>query len=259
MPALSAAHALPSLLSLLHLLLLLLLARSLSRLLRQLQRAEQHAAPAAATATGAAGGGRPATAATVTASPRPTVATLAPEALVKDFRAAVEWEPYTVKELGVIARMQAWAAESGGLAALPHDILAVFVRGYAYRVDWAEASYAYLTRTLEWRAAKGIDGLMLARDEALPGGSSRRALFERYVQSGVIGEDAEGHPVLLDRMCHTPPAELMGAFPLEDCIAQLSCGIPTPRQNPATKPCPPALVRHPNPDRRRTRERAELS
>ena len=34
---------------------------------------------------------------------------------------------------------------------LPYDTLVTFVRGYAYRVDWAEASFAYLDRCLKWR------------------------------------------------------------------------------------------------------------
>ena len=38
---------------------------------------------------------------------------------------------------------------------VPHDLLVCFVRGYQYREDWAEASFAFLDRALQVTSGLG--------------------------------------------------------------------------------------------------------
>ena len=129
---------------------------------------------------------------------------------------SLEWSPLTEEELGVMVRLQKWCRhpESTGMRfeEIPFDLLVAFVRGYAYRPDWPNASFAYLNRAYAWRREERVDGpptLFMRTGEEMP---VRRALFESYCQVGPIGWDALGHPVVLQRMCETPPDVLFADF-----------------------------------------------
>ena len=61
-----------------------------------------------------------------------------------------EWDPFTEAELEVAAQIATWLG-ADEWDRLPLDILACFVRGYAYRTDWADAAFAYLHRQIIWR------------------------------------------------------------------------------------------------------------
>ena len=64
-------------------------------------------------------------------------------------------------------------------ATVPHDLLACFLRGYAYRPDWAETSYVELLENIEWREAHDTDAL-------LGSPPANRDLFELLNQVGHV-------------------------------------------------------------------------
>jgi hypothetical protein len=117
----------------------------------------------------------------------PTAESLLPDAPKKDFKTADEWAPLSSAELGVARRVRDWlGAERFGK--VPNDLLVTFIRGYAYRADWAECTYVYLERTLAWRAERKLDGIL---SRCPP----NRNTFEAVCPSGPVGFDGEGHLV----------------------------------------------------------------
>ena len=78
------------------------------------------------------------------------------------------------------------------LSKLPLDLVPCFIRGYAYRMDRAEATCAFLDRCIGWRAEQGADSIC---SQNLP----KRERFEELMPEGPIGFDGEGHPVVLQR------------------------------------------------------------
>uniref|UniRef100_A0A7S0JEH8 CRAL-TRIO domain-containing protein n=1 Tax=Calcidiscus leptoporus TaxID=127549 RepID=A0A7S0JEH8_9EUKA len=139
------------------------------------------------------------------AASRPTVATLLPEVVKPGWSAAEECLPFCDEEMEIVRKLYQWL---GGerVHQTPRDLLACFVRGYAYRADWAEASCAFLDRALTWRAQCGADQMCM--QEPPP----RRSLFESLVRSAPIGFDKEGHPLILERFGAVEPAKLLSSF-----------------------------------------------
>ena len=137
----------------------------------------------------------------------PTIDELLPdkEASRSDgFVRPAEWEPLTADELRVIEQISAWLGPEEARR-LPYDTLVTFVRGYAYRVDWAEASFAYLDRCLKWRRQMDCARIL----DAPP---PDRARMERYCAAGPIGFDADGHVVEYQGIGSCPPDELLQHF-----------------------------------------------
>lgn len=117
----------------------------------------------------------------------PTAESLLPDAPKKDFRTADEWAPLTPAELAVAVRVRDWLGAER-FSTVPNDLLVTFIRGYAYRADWAECTYVFLERALTWRAERKLDRV-IAR--TMP----NRHTFETVCPSGPVGFDDEGHMV----------------------------------------------------------------
>ena len=121
----------------------------------------------------------------------------------EDVVAPEEWDPFTEAELEVAAQIATWLG-ADEWDRLPLDILACFVRGYAYRSDWADAAFAYLHRQIIWRYEEMCCGVLL---DAPP---PERQRWESLLQAGPIGFDRHGHVVYLERT---------GAIPTKTCSA----------------------------------------
>ena len=137
-------------------------------------------------------------------APKPTLADLGRDVTIKGWRAAVEWEPLSDEERVTVEQMRVWLGHTE-FAQVPLDLAVCFVRGYAYRPDWPRASYAYLERCIDWRKEMG-------GEIAFQPPPARRDLFESLCQGGPIGRDAEGHPVVLERLGRIPPKQLLQQF-----------------------------------------------
>ena len=187
--------------------MLLILERAISQIHAQLKQ-KSIAAPGAAAVT-----------AKVHAPPggRPTIDSLGPEVINPDFAANKEWAMLKPDELQVVRRIKTWLGNTA-FSKLPRDLLVCFVRGYAYRADWAEASYAYLDQCLRWRDGMSADVIAL-QSELLP---PKREMFESIVQAGPIGFDREGHPVIVDRVGATDPGRLLPNFD-QDAFMRQQC------------------------------------
>lgn len=157
-------------------------------------------------------------------SGKPTIESLLPETGQAPSRPpAIEWSPISTIEFDVLKQMKAWFNSDGSktFESLPFDMLIAFVRGYAYRTDASHAAFAYLDKNLEWRREGRFDGppapIMFATSAQLPS----RPLFEQYVHSGPIGEDTDGHPVLLDRQMHVSPNDFHAAFDFDAYVRNM--------------------------------------
>ncbi len=142
--------------------------------------------------------------------PAPTADSLQPDLVKKGWASTADWAPLGDDELRVVDSIRGWlGAERFG--EVPHDILVAFIRGYAYRADWAETTYVYLASALSWRREADADTLALSAPK-------RCELFDELCPGGPIGFDGEGHPILLERPGAIPPARLLELFSEEDFI-----------------------------------------
>ena len=193
------------------LIVLVLILRALHRICDELR--EARLPPTAAPLT--QGAGQPLASASVPkppASPKPTVATLEAESGTQVLRAPPDWAPLSESELDVIRQLKEWFGSDSGSRArfdsIPHDMLVCFVRGFQYRNDWPRAACAYLDACLQWREQTGLDQAIWWDDAQLP---PKRELYERLQPSGVVGVDAKGRPVIVDRP-PLEPAEFLDHF-----------------------------------------------
>jgi hypothetical protein len=157
----------------------------------------------------------------------PTAESLLPDVPKKDFRTADEWAPLAPDELAVARRVRDWlGAERFG--SVPHDLLVTFIRGYAYRTDWAECTYVFLERALAWRAERQLDRIIT---RSMP----NRHTFETVCPSGPVGFDDEGHMV-----SGSGQGVSLGFCPHPMCLNMLHCGCSTTRaiRCPSSSPHP---------------------
>ena len=150
-------------------------------------------------------GGAPAAGGAADTCRLPSVASLAPEKIRDNWQPRADWSPLTTEELRVAAKLREWLG-GAEFDALPRDILVQFVRGYSYRDDWHDATGAYLGACLAWRKGHAADSVLLAPPPA------GHELFEECLRSGVIGEDREGRPVVIDCIGRIPAAKLVANF-----------------------------------------------
>ena len=152
-------------------------------------------------------------------TPKPTTESLRPEKEValkrEDVVAPEEWDPFTEAELEVAAQIATWLG-ADEWDRLPLDILACFVRGYAYRTDWADAAFAYLHRQIIWRYEEMRCGALL---DAPP---PERQRWESLLQAGPIGFARHGHVVYLERTGAIPTKDLLGEFDEETFLKHLT-------------------------------------
>ncbi|EOD23614.1 hypothetical protein EMIHUDRAFT_116350 [Emiliania huxleyi CCMP1516] len=112
---------------------------------------------------------------------------------VKGFVPREEWLPFSEPELQVLATVRRWLG-AARFDAVPLDLLVCFVRGYAYRKDWAET--------------------------VLDSPPADRPLFEQLYQSGPVGRDKQGHIVELMRLGRLKVSKLFKSFELDAIITQ---------------------------------------
>jgi hypothetical protein len=143
----------------------------------------------------------------------PTRATLLPDNKVKNFKPRAEWDPYSEEELDVLARISQWLREEE-FAKVPQDLLACFLRGYAYKTDWAETSFVELKENIEWRQVVEADGILKAPPP-------NRGLFEQFNQGGPIGHDSYGHVVEVVRLGRIEVSRLFKTFELDDILRHI--------------------------------------
>lgn len=128
---------------------------------------------------------------------------------------APEREPLSPDEAAVL--LQARAALGADFARLPRDVLVQFVRGYRAEPDWPAATVRHLRELVAWRDRERCDEILLPAHAP-----EQRAEFERMWRTSVIGEDGEGHPVVLEPLGKIPPAEFAALFPealfLRHCV-----------------------------------------
>ena len=150
------------------------------------------------------------------ADAKPTIATLEPEngkVQGGGFRPPAEWTPLSSAELDVLQKVRDWLDADGSRTweKVPYDLRVGFVRGFQYRADWERATCAFLDGALEYRRESGI-GEAVASASAAERVVPKRTLFERLMPGGLVGADANGRPVVLDRLPSCTPAELLDHF-----------------------------------------------
>lgn len=136
------------------------------------------------------------------------------EEKVKGFVPREEWLPFSEPELQVLATVRRWLG-AARFDAVPLDLLVCFVRGYAYRKDWAETVYVELSEALEWRERASADSVL----DSPP---ADRPLFEQLYQSGPVGRDKQGHIVELMRLGRLKVSKLFKSFELDAIITQVT-------------------------------------
>jgi hypothetical protein len=158
--------------------------------------------------------------------PKPTVETLIADTPKGVSKASGESELLSEAELDTLCEMKGWLDADGEerYRKLPHDLLISFMRGYAYRTDWAAAAYAYFERALTWRVTIGADATvpLALRTGDADGLPPRRALFESQMQCGPIGVDAHGHPVVLEREFVCSPTDILESFDFATFIRHMA-------------------------------------
>jgi len=147
-------------------------------------------------------------------APPPKRADLLPEEKVKGFVPREEWLPFSDPELQTLAAVRRWLG-AARFDAVPLDLLVCFLRGYAYRKDWAETVYVELSEALEWRGRA-------AADSVLDSPPADRPLFEQLYQSGPVGRDQQGHIVELMRLGRLKVSRLFKSFELDAIIKQVT-------------------------------------
>lgn len=143
----------------------------------------------------------------------PTRATLLPDSKVKNFKPRSEWDAYNEEELDVLARVSQWLGEEE-FVKVPQDLLSCFLRGYAYKPDWAETSFVELQENVEWRQ-------VVAADSVLKSPPPNRSLFEQLNQGGPIGRDPHGHVVELVRLGRIEVSRLFKTFELDEIMKHI--------------------------------------
>ena len=176
-------------------------------------------------------------------------------------------------EISILRKIRSWVGDDAALAQIRREFLVCFVRGFADRIDYNEAAYAYLDAALQWRCvhdrghrvgpASAAGGSACACVCACQSGSrgpseaatvaggprlfpasprcaraprraewdvdniccidaanppAERLAFEAVWHSGVVGHDAMGHPVVIERFCHLPPETLLAPTPTEQAF-----------------------------------------
>ena len=141
------------------LLLLLCVERALARVHGQLVRAELRVATelkGGGGGGGAAGGGGG-------GSRRPSMDTL----LKEDSRGIPPFDeaaPLGDLEMGILRKIRSWVGDDAAFTRIKREFLVCFVRGFADRIDFNEACFAYLDATLRWRCARAaVDACRPAR------------------------------------------------------------------------------------------------
>jgi hypothetical protein len=137
----------------------------------------------------------------------PTIDTLRPEAdmTIANHCEADEWAQLSASELECVSSIRQRLGATA-FAALPLDTLVTYIRGYSYRTDWHDVAYVYLKQHLVWRSEVGIDAVLSTGDLGGiarflgPRLGARLAEFDAMFPSGVVGRDAEGHLVTVERM-----------------------------------------------------------
>ncbi|EOD04097.1 hypothetical protein EMIHUDRAFT_453979 [Emiliania huxleyi CCMP1516] len=124
------------------------------------------------------------------------------------------WLPFSDPELQTLAAVRRWLG-AARFDAVPLDLLVCFLRGYAYRKDWAETVYVELSEALEWRGRA-------AADSVLDSPPADRPLFEQLYQSGPVGRDQQGHIVELMRLGRLKVSKLFKSFELDAIIKQVT-------------------------------------
>ena len=141
----------------------------------------------------------------------PTLDSIGPDITPSGFVPETEWTPYTEAEIECIAYISRWLGAEM-VNQLPHDTLAAFVRGHAYRSNWHAVSFVHLELALQWRRNEGVDRVLAADGvsgyDDFVGGACRRE-FDALLPAGVIGRDTQGHLVVLDRPFAAPCHQLM--------------------------------------------------
>lgn len=94
---------------------------------------------------------------------------------------------------------------------MPYDSLIQFARGYATYDNYLDEIERRLDTLLQWRQAEGVDTIVAEWSE-----DPYMALFTKYYQTGHIGYDEHGHPVIYERL---------GRVPLGVKIPCKSCGV----------------------------------
>jgi hypothetical protein len=132
---------------------------------------------------------------------------------VKNFKPRSEWDAYNEEELDVLSRVCQWLGEEE-FAIVLQDLLSCFLRGYAYKADWAETSFVELQENVEWRQIVHADGILMSPPP-------NRSLFEQLNQGGPIGRDPHGHVVELVRLGRIEVSRLFKTFELDEILQHI--------------------------------------
>ena len=86
---------------------------------------------------------------------------------------------------------------------MPYDALIQFARGYATYDNHLDEIQQRLEALVDWRNTEGMDTIVSewAEDPAM-------VLFNKYYQTGHVGYDEHGHPVVFERLGRVPAGVL---------------------------------------------------
>ncbi|KAG8470767.1 hypothetical protein KFE25_009188 [Diacronema lutheri] len=119
--------------------------------------------------------------------------------------ASLEWEPLDEQQVDIFAHC---VAELGPeLRNLPDDLVTMLVRGYVGEKDPKQCAVEHMIETSDWRKENDIETALTPK--RLP---ENRQEFERLWRSSIIGEDADGHPIVMESIGKIPTKEFAAAF-----------------------------------------------
>lgn len=122
-----------------------------------------------------------------------------------DRHIGAESEPLTADEQAVLSEAKRVLGDD--LNGLPRDAVVQFIRGYVSEPDWMATSVSHMKTVSEWRKEEQCDTIL--EEANVP---PKREQFESMWRTGVIGEDPEGHPVIIESIGRIPAHEFKTTF-----------------------------------------------
>ena len=123
----------------------------------------------------------------------------------------LDWEALSEAELEIVRGIRACLGDAVFDTA-PTDLLISFVRDCAHEADWLGAACARLIAAIAWRGE-------VSAENAVASPPPDRAEFERVYEAGPVGFDADGRPIILERLGKLSVATMNSQFNEQDLEA----------------------------------------
>ena len=133
----------------------------------------------------------------------------------------LDWESLSAAELEVVRGVRACLGDAV-FDTIPTDLLICFVRGCAHEADCLSVVCERLVAAIAWRAE-------LRADDAVAAPPPERGAFEQLYEAGPVGFDADGRPIILERLGRLPIGRLLAHFDERELEAHAVYGMESAR------------------------------